>query len=100
MAKLIVFLVAAAIGFYASSSFTSDVQFRADQQGGGIEGINKAQCIRQVETVAPAPHRAPDICGCMLSEFKARGLEVTDTFGSDFGDMKEITRSCIQVYAS
>ncbi len=105
MSKVIVFLVAAVIGFTVAYGYSSDLQTRAGEygaaeHGGGIAGINKAQCIQQVEKVAPVPRRAPEICRCMLSEFKARGLEVIDTFSSDYGEMRDITRSCVQVYSN
>ena len=104
MGKLIVFLVAAVIGFTVASDYSSDGQigageYGAAEHGDGLEGISKAQCIQQIEKVAPKPHRAPEICGCMLSEFKARGLEVIDTFSSDYSEMRDITRSCVQVYS-
>ena len=58
-----------------------------------------AQCVARSSFPAPLQAKAPQICGCMKSEFDTRGLKLTDAFGDKRAEMQRITQSCARVYS-
>ena len=97
MMKLLAFVGAAIIGFLVSFSFVN-----RDEIGAQVaEDLDKdfvKQCVARAHFPAQLAERAPEICGCMKSEFDNRGLTITDAFGEHRSEMQEITQSCAAIY--
>ena len=97
MMKLLVGIIAGVIGFLAAFSFTARDEIAAEVNA-DLQSNFVARCVVRLERELPNATRAPDICGCMETEFANNGLKLTDAFGDDITRMQDITRSCAQLH--
>lgn len=97
MMKLLAFVGAGIIGFLVTFSFVSRDEIGA-QVAENLDRDFVKQCVARAQFPAQISHRAPEICGCMKSEFDNRGLTITDAFGEHRAEMQEITQNCAAIY--
>ena len=97
MLKMLVGLIAGAVGFLAAFSFTARDEIGAAVNA-DLQSKFAARCVVRMERELPNATRVPDICGCMETEFANRGLTLTDAFGDDLETMQGVTRSCAELY--
>ena len=97
MGKLLVMLGAGVIGFLVAFSFV-----QRDEIGEEVERQLDEdfipQCVARLDVPPEIATRKRDVCACMKTEFDAKGLSLSDTFGEDLSQMQEITRSCVGLY--
>ncbi len=96
MMKLLVGTVSGVIGFLVAFSLTAPDEIGAAVDA-GLQSNFAARCVVNIERELNTT-RAPDICGCMETEFANNGLKLTDAFGDDLTRMQDITRSCTELY--
>lgn len=95
--RMLVLLCAAILSGAYFFDFGSGIRADRERYGADDRGISMGRCVRQFERMAGEHERAERLCGCMLGEFEARGMDVTDAFSSDYEEMVGITRSCAKV---
>ncbi len=95
--KFIVMMTAGLIGFVVAFGATAwdDIALMTEEK---LEEGFQEQCVTHLRSSVPNAARTVDVCNCMKSDFEARGYSLTGTFGADFPEMREITRSCIALY--
>ena len=98
MGKFFTFIVFAIAGFWISGEIVGP---GAGEDGGAhYRDVRMEGCMRQMRQVVPGESFARGACDCMFDEFEARGVELTDAFGSDFDDMSSVTRQCAARYGA
>ena len=97
MLKVFLALVAGVIGFVVSFSFVTRDEIAAEVAVKLDEGFAE-QCVAQLGPSLPNPARAGDVCSCMKADFDARGYALTDAFGENQAQMREITQACASLY--
>ncbi|WP_066552697.1 hypothetical protein [Croceicoccus bisphenolivorans] len=93
--KVIVFLIFAVIAGTISFTYARMLRDEADKYGGGTDGIEMVQCVKQFEKRLPSKTAAESACECTITEFKRRKLELTDMLTGDRPEMQKIADSCI-----
>ncbi|MHA6333244.1 hypothetical protein ACXYL9_06120 [Qipengyuania sp. CAU 1752] len=93
MMKFLVMLVVGVIAFLVAFAFTARDEI-ADEVSVRSANSFSERCVARFTRAAPDPSRAAEICGCMETQFAARGIELTDAFTGNLQEMRDITRAC------
>ena len=93
MKNLLVMIGVGLISFFVVFAFTTRDEIGEEVSNRLSKDFTK-QCVARAQFPAEIEDYAEEICDCMKSEFDARGLELTDAFGSHRGEMQRITQEC------
>ena len=95
--RWLVMIVAAVIGFLVAFGFSASDEIGAEVDRKLDEDFVD-QCVARAQFPAEFADSKREICGCMKREFDAQGLKLTDAFGDQRAEMREIAQDCALVY--